>query len=301
MKSLVKHGYPHKLYEIDESDPLGRGGFGAVYLGYALDKHGARKKKTVAIKAMSHKTPHEQSNNLNELRFLSRIVHPSIVKYRCSFLIPEEEAIWMVMENMEGGTLKDAKRNFEEKHIAYVAKNILEALNYLHSHHMIHRDLKSENIMLTNKGDVKLIDFGLSEFVLEHEIIDIVGSPFWISPEMICFQPHSYPTDVWSFGISLLELINQLPPNHSSAFRAMYFTATEGVPEPFNKPKRWSPLLHDFVQQILVVDPSCRPLPAKALEHQFLNPSSLPLRHEMASVISSIFMNQILAETGLGF
>jgi serine/threonine protein kinase len=155
--------------------------------------------------------------------------------------------------------------------------------------------------MMTTSGQIKLIDFGLSEF---HDpesegVIDLVGSPFWMSPEMIACDPHGPPTDIWSFAISLLEMINQKPPNRDSAFRAMFLTATGQLEAPLRKPKRWSDDLRDFVDSLLIVDPKKRPTAEQLLKHPFLERACT--QSEMRNVLSTLFLKDCLADAGLGF
>ena len=198
---------------------IGRGGFGCVFDAFVIDEERQNEEGThVAVKKMPHRTEDDKQNNINELRFISRAKHQNIVRYFGSYLWRDE--LWVVMEMMEGGPLTRAimEYNFQEKHIAYVCKAVLQALDHLHKIRICHRDLKSENIMLTREGEVKLIDFGLAETTENGWVIDILGSPFWIAPEMIQLKPHGAPVDIWAFAISILEVINGRPPHDEVTF-----------------------------------------------------------------------------------
>jgi len=136
------------------------------------------------------------------------------------------------MEFMEGGTLTESckKHNFEEDEIAYVSKHMLLALIFMHKNSITHRDLKSANVMMTIEGDIKLIDLGLCAILEGGYKVGMVGSPFWMAPEMIRREPYDNKIDIWSFAICLLELANRHPPNDSNIIRAMFTTAVEGCP-----------------------------------------------------------------------
>jgi serine/threonine protein kinase len=110
------------------------------------------------------------------------------------------------------------------------------------------------------------VDFGLSEFLKNGHETDILGSPFWIPPEMIRLDPHTEKADIWSFAISILELANKRPPHRKNALRAMYTVATKGIETPFEKPNLWSDDLHDFVHLCLQVDPCKRPSASELLK-----------------------------------
>jgi len=197
------------------------------------------------------------------------------------------------MEFMEGGTLTEAvkKQDFKTPHIAFVAHGVLEGLKYLHENKIAHRDLKSANIMLTVKADVKIVDFGLC-CRLDGTRNEIVGSPFWMPPEMILNLPHSYPVDIWSLGISLLELANGEPPNRDNSLKAMAQIAINGIPKPFKDPAKWTPQFHDFISRVLKNDQNERPSAVDLLSHEFVRQKSS--QQAMRSLLSKIFVAGVL-------
>lgn len=169
--------------------------------------------KEVAIKKTPHKTAKQIGKNVLEIKYLKLCKpHPNVVNFIRSYLIEDE--VWMVTELLKGGTLRDASRKyaFQERHISYIAKQILKALLFLHSNQLVHRDIKCANVMIGSKGEVKLIDFGFCCSVAKGSVCGMVGSPFWMPPEMIKRQPYGLSADIWSFGICLMELANQYPP-----------------------------------------------------------------------------------------
>jgi len=212
---------------------IGKGGFGRVFLAKSsIDD------TKVAIKRMPHETTKQKRKNFQEIRFLRFCRgHPNILNLYSASLVRDE--IWLTTELLDGGTLTQAVAayQFQELEIAYVAKEVLNALNFLHTSQMAHRDLKSANIMLTLAGGVKLIDFGLCSDISQGKVVHMVGSPFWMPPEMILRQPHGLPVDVWSFGVCLMEMANGHPPNRKSSIKAMFVAATTGYTSPLESEK----------------------------------------------------------------
>mmetsp|Transcript_13941 Transcript_13941/g.21696 ORF Transcript_13941/g.21696 Transcript_13941/m.21696 type:complete len:525 (-) Transcript_13941:140-1714(-) len=290
--SLLSGPAPHKLKMNEE---IGEGAYGKVF----KCKCPSITKGFVALKKMPNKTDKENQQNLNEIRMLSKYGHPNIVKFHCCYTANNE--YWMVSELMEGGTLEEAMCEYAEKHIAFAARDILRALNHLHQHGIVHRDLKSPNIMLDIQGVVKLIDFGLATISGETELIQMCGSPYWLSPEMIRMEPHSCPTDIWSFAISLIEMKNGIPPNKHKPLTLMYKVGCLRKEDPPVIPadtKGWSAELADFVSICLAPDPDKRATAKELLEHAFLKKCCK--KSEMSEVLTRIFVKESLVEMGIG-
>lgn len=156
---LITPGNPKKLFK--NLQITGRGGFGMVFGGSAPDK------SRVAIKRMPHTSEREKKSNLKEAWFLKACSHPNICAYKATYENSELHELWVIMELLEGGNLdeaitdEDSSADFQEKHIAYVAREILSALAYLHERKIAHRDLKAPNVMLDIEGRVKLSAFSL--------------------------------------------------------------------------------------------------------------------------------------------
>jgi serine/threonine protein kinase len=284
LDNLICKGNPKDIYKIIKEE--GKGGFGHVFKGI---KKGDENFK-VAIKILSHKTEREKRNNFVEIAFMKFCKHPNIVKYIESYLLNDQ--LWYIMEFLEGGTLDYVIKsyNFNELQIAYITKEILEALKYLHSENLIHRDLKSSNIMITIKGEIKIIDFGLCIDMSDGVKSSMVGSPYWMAPEMIKRQPYDFKVDIWSMGICLLELANGSPPYYKCPIKAMFTVATEGIKEPLNKSKVWSDSFHKFVLQCLEIDPIKRSSAEELLQHDFLK--KYETIKGMQKILSEIFILQ---------
>jgi len=276
-----------KLYTIRER--VGKGGFGQVYLAKSnVDKSRSR----IAIKRLPHIRKKEKKFNMKEVRVLEFAKHPNIISYHESFHVSDE--IWIVMEFMEGGTLSEASHQypFQESNIAYVAREVLQGLQYLHGHNLVHRDLKSQNIMMTTAGEIKLIDFGLCANLVKGERIRMCGSPLWMSPEMIQQKPHGYQVDVWSLGICVLELANRTNKLRRNPVKTMFMVGSEGIKEPFEDPNKWSDNFHDFISKCLQIDPSKRPSCSELLKHPFLEIADN--KKKMGKILSSIFLKNIV-------
>eukprot|EP01104_Vermistella_antarctica_P014064 TRINITY_DN4365_c0_g2_i1.p1 TRINITY_DN4365_c0_g2~~TRINITY_DN4365_c0_g2_i1.p1 ORF type:complete len:1231 (+),score=306.57 TRINITY_DN4365_c0_g2_i1:338-4030(+) len=290
-EDVLSTGNPKKMFRMLEMS--GKGGFGSVY--FAKDLHGGRGR--VALKKMPHKTPKQIRNNVDEIEFLRMCKQKNIVTYFNSYIVKQE--IWLAMEHMEGGTLSEAcaMSEFNEEQIAYLSREMLHGIRYLHNKNLVHRDLKSSNVMLSVQGDVKIIDFGLcvdsgSKVSLTH----MVGSPFWIPPEMIRREPHSFPADIWSFAICVIELAMGQPPHRRSALRAMFLAATSDPPA-LPSGQKWSSVFRDFLDKCLKSDPAERQTVRQLCAHPFLKKSAT--RDSMQPVLEHVFLEKSI-EMSLG-
>eukprot|EP01061_Rhynchopus_euleeides_P006792 TRINITY_DN15818_c0_g3_i1.p2 TRINITY_DN15818_c0_g3~~TRINITY_DN15818_c0_g3_i1.p2 ORF type:complete len:217 (+),score=65.69 TRINITY_DN15818_c0_g3_i1:547-1197(+) len=188
-----------------------------------------------------------------------------------------KKTLWIAMELMTGGKLTDVldskKGRFPEEHVAYICKNVLEGLAYLHSMGRVHRDIKSDNILLGGKGTIKLGDFGFCASLSEGENQKrqtVVGTPYWMAPEVITGEPYDCKADVWSMGILALELCDGEPPlMEEPPMRALYIIVTQPAPS-MKQPDLWSAQCRDFISQMLNKNPDQRPVASDLLNHPFL-------------------------------
>jgi len=198
------------------------------------------------------------------------------------------------MEFLEGGTLSQTalRHDFIENEISYVAKQILTAVQYLHENQLVHRDIKSHNVMITIKGIIKLIDMGvMADLSLVPNRTEMLGSPHWIPPEMIRSQSHDYKSDIWSYAICLTELANRHPPYVKSPCKAMLTAVTHGYQQPFDHKDKWSDIFLDFLQHCFVQDPLQRSSAHELLKHPFIELSETITRKQMKEILTSAFQD----------
>jgi len=206
--------------------------------------------------------------------------HPNIVKYFDSYLIGSD-TIWVVMEFMGGGCLTEVLEQFDfvqmsEDQIAYVCRDTLIGLAYIHSLHRIHRDIKSDNILLGTDGSVKLADFGYAAQLTKQKDKrnTIVGTPYWMAPELIRGQNYNIRVDVWSLGIMAMECAEGNPPYMEfPPLRALFLITTKGIPD-LKETAKWSKEFHDFVKKCLIQEPADRPDAKQMSTHAFTKKSS---------------------------
>lgn len=268
----------------------GKGGFGRVFAAKDVAT-----KRRVAIKRVPHVTEKDKRNNYCEVAFLSQCKHPNVVNYQKAWEVKDEA--WIVTEFLEGGTLSEAVKvhQFSERHIAYVAREILKALKYLHSINFVHRDLKSGNVMMSIEGHIKLIDFGLCCEVESGPRVQMLGSPYWIPPEMIKRKPHACPADIWSFAVCVLEMFLKEPPNASSRLYAMFTAAADGISDAI--PAKASSMAKDFLNKCLIVNPAKRATAEELLAHPFVTQPKL--EEGIKDVLRGVFVSNSLALSGI--
>lgn len=270
----------------------GKGGFGRVFAAKDIAT-----KKRVAIKKLPHEHDKDKKNNYCEIAFLSTCNHPNIVKFNKAWDFPDKGEAWIVTEFLEGGTLSEAVKvhQFTERHIAYVAREILKALKYLHSLGYIHRDLKSGNVMMSIEGQIKLIDFGLCCDTVDGERLQMLGSPYWIPPEMIKKKRHGCPADIWSFAVCVLEMYLKEPPNCDSRLYAMFTAASSGLQSAI--PARASDSARDFLSKCLEINPKKRWTADQLLAHPFV--TAPKLEEGIRDVLRGVFVSNSLALSGI--
>ncbi|VDN97093.1 unnamed protein product, partial [Rodentolepis nana] len=269
LSSIVSEGHPCEKYTTLER--IGHGASGVVYVGEEIGS-----KQKVAIKQMNLKQQPKKDLILNEILVMRAHRNTNIVNYLDSFLIGSE--LWVVMEYLDGGSLTDVVTTacMEEKHIATVCREIMQALNFLHSNHVIHRDIKSDNILLGLDGSVKLTDFGFCAQLSPDEAkrSTMVGTPYWMAPEVVIRKQYGPKVDIWSLGIMTLEMLDGEPPYLSeNPLKALYLIAINGKPEIKSK-DRLSDDLVDFLDNCLEVDVTKRGSAEELLQHQFIAKTS---------------------------
>jgi len=248
---------------------IGEGAAGEVFVATHA-KTGLK----VAVKKM-------EINNENikllatEISIMKSSRHPNVVEYIESYIV--DEKMWVVMEYMGGGCLTDVLECFPdvqmtETQIAYAARETLQSLAYVHAHHQIHRDIKSDNILLSDRGELKLADFGYAAQLTRGvgKRNTVVGTPYWMAPELIRGHDYGTKVDIWSLGIMLIEMAEGEPPYMEyPPLRALFLITTKGIP-PLKDQNKWSREFHDFLQKCIDVKVQTRPEAVELLRHPFL-------------------------------
>jgi len=202
-------------------------------------------------------------------------VHPNIVNYINSYIV--EDKLWVVMEYMAAGCLTEVLNQFSavrltERHIATICLETLRGLNYMHGLNCIHRDIKSDNVLLGANGEVKLADFGYAAQLTKGKGVrtTVVGTPYWMSPELIHGNNYDTKVDIWSLGIMCMEMAEGEPPYIDlTPLRALFMITTKGIPG-LREPQSWSPEFKHFVSQCLLIHSPDRPSAATLLNHPFI-------------------------------
>jgi len=246
---------------------VAEGSSGIVYLGKEADS-----RKLVAIKVVSINNKEEMDSMNNEILMMKTTTHPNVVEFRGAYI--KQQKVWVIMEYMNGGALTEVISACEltERQIAAISKQILQSLVLLHSMERIHRDIKSDNVLLNKDGTVKLADFGYCAQLTEEreKRTSVVGTPYWMAPELIRGLSYGTQVDIWSLGILALEMADGEPPYiEYPPLRALFLIATNDPPQPA-EPERWSNTFLSFLSACLATKPSERHSAEQLLDHAFL-------------------------------
>ncbi|XP_044071317.1 STE20-like serine/threonine-protein kinase isoform X2 [Siniperca chuatsi] len=283
---------PEEFWEI--IGELGDGAFGKVFK--AQNKQNGT---LAAAKVIDTKTEDELEDYMVEIDILASCNHHHIVKLLDAFYF--EGKLWILIEFCAGGAVDaimlELERPLTEPQIRVVCRQTLEALSYLHENKVIHRDLKAGNILLSLDGDVKLADFGVSAKNTKtlQRRDSFIGTPYWMAPEVVMCEtskdrPYDYKADIWSLGVTLIELAQIEPPNHEMNPMRVLLKIAKSEPPTLMHPSRWSPEFSDFLRKALDKNVDNRWSTLQLLQHPFVTSvtDSKPLREIIAEAKAEV-------------
>ncbi|XP_059847695.1 traf2 and NCK-interacting protein kinase-like isoform X2 [Hypanus sabinus] len=269
---------PAGIFELVEL--VGNGTYGQVYKG----RH-VKTGQLAAIKVMDV-TGDEEEEIKQEINMLKKYSHHrNIATYYGAFIKKNppgvDDQLWLVMEFCGAGSVTDLIKNtkgntLKEEWIAYICREILRGLTHLHQHKVIHRDIKGQNVLLTENAEVKLVDFGVSA-QLDRTVgrrNTFIGTPYWMAPEVIACDEnpdatYDFKSDLWSLGITAMEMAEGAPPLcDMHPMRALFLIPRN--PPPRLKSKKWSKKFVSFIEGCLVKNHSQRPATEQLLKHPFI-------------------------------
>ncbi|XP_050313738.1 serine/threonine-protein kinase 10 isoform X2 [Anthonomus grandis grandis] len=263
---------------------LGDGAYGKVYK--------AQHRQTgqlAAAKMCRLDGEDELSDFMIEIDILTEIKHINIVELLEAF--QKDQQLWLLIEYCDGGALdsimSELEKPLNEPQIAYVCQNMCKGLQFLHKSHVIHRDLKAGNVLLTMAGGVKIADFGVSaknkSTLQKHDTF--IGTPYWMAPEVVLCEtfrdnPYDFKVDIWSLGITLIEFAQMEPPNHEMSPMRVLLKIQKSDPPKLEQPSKWSSDFNDFIAKALIKDPQKRPTCDDLVKHPFISGTldSKPIR-----------------------
>ncbi|XP_072346042.1 serine/threonine-protein kinase PAK 4 [Scyliorhinus torazame] len=271
LQMVVDPGDPRTY--LDNFIKIGEGSTGIVCIATVKSTG-----KLVAVKKMDLRKQQRRELLFNEVVIMRDYHHENVVEMYNSYLVDDE--LWVVMEFLEGGALTDivTHTRMNEEQIATVCLSVLKGLTVLHAQGVIHRDIKSDSILLTHDGRVKLSDFGFCAQVSKDvpRRKSLVGTPYWMAPELISRLPYGPEVDIWSLGIMVIEMVDGEPPYFNEPPLKAMKMIRDNLPPKLKNGQKVSPLLKGFLDRLLVRDPSQRALATELLKHPFLSKAGHP-------------------------
>lgn len=256
---------PEKVFDIMYK--LGEGSYGSVYKAQHKESSSIVAIKLVPVESDLHEI-------IKEISIMQQCDSPYVVRYYGSYF--KQYDLWICMEYCGAGSVSDImrlrKKTLTEEEIATILSDTLKGLVYLHLRRKIHRDIKAANILLNTEGYAKLADFGVAGQLTDTmaKRNTVIGTPFWMAPEVIEEIGYDCVADIWSLGITALEMAEGKPPYGDIHPMRAIFMIPQKPPPSFREPDRWSTEFIDFVSKCLVKEPDDRATATELLEHEFI-------------------------------
>ncbi|ODV88332.1 hypothetical protein CANCADRAFT_58661 [Tortispora caseinolytica NRRL Y-17796] len=273
LRSISAAGDPLDAYQ--KLKKVGQGASGTVYLARVLKGNAyAPKGGKVAVKQIDLAKQPRRELIVNEILVMKESSHPNIVNFLEAYLRSKED-LWVIMEYMEAGALTDIIDNttIAEPEIATICRETCKGLQHLHHKNIIHRDIKSDNVLLDAHGRVKITDFGFCAKLTDQRSkrATMVGTPYWMAPEVVTQKEYDHKVDIWSLGIMAIEMIESEPPYlNEEPLKALYLIATNGTPK-LKQPEKSSAAIRAFLKDCLEVDSSRRISSDELIDHEFFS------------------------------
>lgn len=276
---------------FDRLEVLGEGSYGTVWK--ALNRTNGQ---LYAVKIVP--VENDISEVEKEINILRQCDSPFIVNYHGSY--KKGDNLWIVIEYCGGGSVMDILAilgpTLNEQQIASICASTLKGLVYLHNQKKIHRDIKAGNILMNENGDIKLADFGVSAQLANtiSKRQTVIGTPYWMAPEVIQETSYNGKADVWSLGITIIEMAEGKPPLHGIHPMRAIFMIPNKPPPSFTDKTKWSEDMIDFVAQCLQKNAAERRTSKELLKHKFIQ------KAKTTKILTSLIdqMNQVFAEAG---
>jgi len=274
---------PQDIFEFKEQ--LGKGAFGQVVK--AIHKESGFE---LAVKVVPSSRERRQALE-KEIEVLKKCKSPNILSYYGT--VSTENELWILMDCCSVGSVRDMMRSalttLNEEQIGYICLHSLKGLAYLHSVNILHLDVKSANILITKEGQVKLGDFGVSEEIQRASIMikptDFVGSPLWMAPEIITKDNHTNKADIWSLGITVIEMAEGKPPNTDINNLQKLLQLPLRPPPKLQQQHLWSLEMKGFLETCVMKEPEQRPSAIELLMHPFIQTAQLNLHRDVIGPI----------------
>jgi serine/threonine protein kinase len=293
-----------QLFSYKKGQLLGKGAFGEVFECLNLNTGELLAVKTVKISGKWEKVVKYIKNLKQEISLLKTLNHKNVVKYHATEVSEQRDEVDIILEYVSGGSVRsllDKFHGLDERVVSLYTKQILEGLEYLHNHEIIHRDIKGANVLIDANGTIKLSDFGCSkklnkltdqenpqENSFNHLPLSLKGSPYWMAPEVVLKKGQGKAADIWSVGCVVIEMLTGRPPwsQITSDLSEIYKLIISGAPPNF--PSDISENCRSFLYATLKNKPEERPTCTELLEHPFVAGSSLLRADSAISMYSAM-------------